>query len=85
MHEWEELKQGVWLEPIQAMLRRKTDEAWTDKHRNILRKLVVEGGSVQKRLFDTGWSDEKEVLEAVTMKKARNSIGCVPLSVVERS
>ena len=39
-----ELKEGVWLEPIQASLRRKTDEAWTDKHRNTTRKLVVEGG-----------------------------------------
>ena len=42
-HECEELKEGVWLEPIQAMLRRKTNEAWTDKHRIVMRKLVVEG------------------------------------------
>ena len=27
-HECEELKEGVWLEPIQAMLRRRTNEAW---------------------------------------------------------
>ena len=32
---------GVWLEPIQSMLRRKTNESWTDRHRNALRKLVV--------------------------------------------
>ena len=42
------------------MLRRKTKEAWTDKHRNVTRKLVVEGGWVQKRLYDIGWSDEKK-------------------------
>ena len=45
--------------PIRAVLRRKTNEAWTDKHRNVTRKLVVEGGRVQKRLYDIGWSDEK--------------------------
>ena len=32
------------MEPIQAMLRRKTNEAWTDKHRNVTRKLVKEVG-----------------------------------------
>ena len=34
-HECEELKEGVWLD---AMLRRKTKEAWTDKHRSLLRR-----------------------------------------------
>ena len=47
-HECEELKEGVWLEPIQAMLRRKTNEPWTDNHRNVMRKLVVEGGGCRK-------------------------------------
>ena len=28
-HECEELKEGVWLEPSQAVLRRKTHDAWT--------------------------------------------------------
>ena len=26
------------------MLRKKINEAWTDKHRNVMRKLVVDGG-----------------------------------------
>ena len=30
-----------------------------DKHRNVTRKLVLEGGWVQKRLYGIGWSDEK--------------------------
>ena len=59
-HECEELKGGVWQEPIQVMLRKKTNEAWMDKHRNVTRKLVVEGGWVQRRWHDTGWSDEKK-------------------------
>ena len=32
---------------------------WTDKHRKVMRKLVVEGGGVQKRLYDIEWSDDK--------------------------
>ena len=40
-HECEELTEGVWLEPIQAMMRRTISEAWTDKHRHVTRKLVV--------------------------------------------
>ena len=59
-HECEELNEGVWLDPIQAMLRRKFDEGWMDKHRNVMRKLVVEEGWVQRRLHDIGWSDEKK-------------------------
>ena len=42
--EHEELKGGVSLDPIQAMLRRKINDVWTDKHRKVTRKLVVEGG-----------------------------------------
>ena len=48
--ECEELTEGVWLEPIQAMLRRKTNEALADEHRHVMRMLVAEGGWVQKRL-----------------------------------
>ena len=59
-HECEELSKGVWLDPIGALLRRKNDGTWTDKHRNVMRKLVVEGGWVQNRLYDIGWSDEKK-------------------------
>ena len=57
-HECEELK-GVWLDPIQAMLRGRINEEWTDKHRNVMRKLVSGGGWVQKRFYDIGWSDDK--------------------------
>ena len=32
----------------------------TDKHRNVLRKIVVDGGWVQRRLYDIGWSDDKK-------------------------
>ena len=48
------------MEPALALLRKKTKEKWTEKHRNVARKLVLEGGWVQKKLHDIGWSDENE-------------------------
>ena len=41
-HENEELK-GIWVEPALALLRKKTKEEWTEKHRNVARKLALEG------------------------------------------
>ena len=32
-------------------------ENWTEKHRNVARKIFLEGGWTQKRLFGVGWSD----------------------------
>ena len=55
-HEYEELKEGAWLEPGPALLRKKVRENWTEKHRNVARKIFLEGGWTQKRLFDNGWS-----------------------------
>ena len=59
-HEYEDLKEGIWLEPALALLRTKTNDEWTEKHRNVARKLVLEEGWVQKKLFDIVWSDESE-------------------------
>ena len=59
-HEYEELKDGVWFDPIKATLREKMNEEWTNRHRIVFRKIVVEGTWVQKRLYDIGWSDEKK-------------------------
>ena len=59
-HEIEELKEGAWLEPALALLRKKTKGEWSEKHRNVARKLLLEGGWVHQRLFDIGWSDESE-------------------------
>ena len=35
--EYEELKEGIWLEPALALLRKKMKEDWTEKHRNVAR------------------------------------------------
>ena len=60
--EYEELKDGIWLEPALALLRRTAKEEWTDKHRDVARKLVLEGGWVQKRFFDKEEGTEKHRL-----------------------
>ena len=56
-HEYEEVKEEAWLEAGLALLRKKVRENWTEKHRNVARKIFWEGGWTQKRLFDIGWSD----------------------------
>ena len=48
-HECEELKEGAWLEP--GLLRKKVRENWTEKHRNVARKIFLEGGWTQKKGF----------------------------------
>ena len=55
-HEHEELKDRAWLEPGLALLRKKVRENWTEKHRNVARKIFLEGGWTQKRLFEICWS-----------------------------
>ena len=58
-HEYEELTDGVCVEPLQALPIRKTSQKRTVKHANVARKLIVEGGCTLQRLYDLGWSDEK--------------------------
>ena len=43
------MKEGAWLEPGLALLRKKVMENW--------RNIFLERGWTQKRLFDIGWSD----------------------------
>ena len=47
-HEDEELKEGIWLEPTLALLRRRTKEGWTDKHRFVARKLGLGSMGAEK-------------------------------------
>ena len=51
-------KEGTWLEPGLALLRKKVMDNWTTKYGNVLaRKIFLEGGWTQKKLFGIGWSD----------------------------
>ena len=56
-HDYEELREGAWLEPTPALLRKKLKENWTEMHRNVARKIFLIGGWTQKGMFDIGWSD----------------------------
>ena len=40
-HEYEELKEGAWLGPGLALLLKKVKENWTEKHRNVDRKIFL--------------------------------------------
>ena len=53
-HEYEELKDGA---PALGLLRKKVKEDWTEQHRNVTRKVFLEGGWKQKRPIDIGWLD----------------------------
>ena len=69
-HEYEELKEGVWLEPALALLRRRTKEEWTDKHCNVASKL--EGGWVAcRRNISTLVGQMKESVKIVTQRKVQ--------------
>ena len=63
-HEYEELKEGVGLRADLALLR-KTKEGWTEKHRNVARMLILEGGRVLGRM--------KVNVTPVTRRKAQKS------------
>ena len=67
-HEYEQLKEGAWLEPRLALLRKKVKENWTEKHRNEAMKIFLESGWTQKKLFDVGWSDVSQC-EACQMEE----------------
>ena len=56
-HQQEKLKEGAWIDPAPVLLRKKAKGVWTEKHRIVARKIFLEGGRTQKRLFDVGWSD----------------------------
>ena len=45
-HDFEELKEGIWLEPALALLRKKTKKDCAEKHRKVAEK-CLEGGWVQ--------------------------------------
>ena len=79
-HEYEELKDGVWLKPTLTLLRRGTREEWTDKHHDVARKLALGGGWKPKRLFDIGWSTK-----ANTKDVAIGNTDCIIAEVETKS
>ena len=47
----EEVKEGIWLEAALALLRRKTKDEGTDKHRHVARKRVSGGKLGAEKIF----------------------------------
>ena len=83
-HENEGLKEGAWLQPGLALLRKKAKGVWTEKHRNVASKIFLEGGWTQKRLFDIGWSDVSQC-QACKTEEGTEKAQALPLSRMARS
>ena len=64
--EQEELKEGVWLEPAPALLRKKVE-----KHRDVARKIFLEGGWTQKRVFEGGRNRKAQALPLPRMVRSQ--------------
>ena len=60
------------VEPGLALLRKRVRENWTDKNRNVARKIFLEGGWTQKRLFDFDWFDTSQC-QACKKRKGQNT------------
>ena len=43
-HEHEGLKEGAWLEPALALLQKEVKENWNEKHCDVARQILLEGG-----------------------------------------
>ena len=59
--------------PVFSDVKRELRDSWTAKHRNVMTKLVVEGGWVQKRVYDIGWSDD---MRRKRQRRRDRSTGC---------
>ena len=57
-----------------AVLRKKTKGDWTEKHRNVARKLLLEGGWIQKD-FSTLVGRMRVRVKLVTKRKAQKNTG----------
>ena len=50
-------------------------ENWTEKHRDVARKIFLEGGWTQKRLFDVGWSETSQCQAIPLPRMVRSQMG----------
>ena len=75
------MKEGTWLEPT-FVIRRRTQEGWTDKHRNVARKLETNSQGKDPRAFREPvgrWrvhkkAEAKEVEEEKEKEKIRGEV-----------
>ena len=73
-HEYEELKEGISLELALALMRKKTKEDWTEKHRNVATKLVWKE-AVCRNDSSTKVGRMKVSAKPVTRRKVQKNTG----------
>ena len=71
--EYEELKEGIWLELALALLRKKTKEEWTEKHRNVARIFGIGRRLGAEQDFSTSVGRTKVSVQLVTKRKVQKS------------
>ena len=74
-HEYEELKEGAWLEPGLALLRKKVREKWTEKHHNVDRKIFLEGGWTSKETVRYWLVGHQPTVKPARKRKEQKSTG----------
>ena len=73
-HEYEKLKEGIWLERALALLRKKTNEEWTEKTaKRCQKKCFWKAGCRRNSLTLVGLM--KLNVKPVTRRKAQKSTG----------
>ena len=66
------MTEGIWFDPVEALLRKRINEDWTDRHRNVLKIIVVEGDGCKKR-YEVAGRMKTNVKDA-TKKAPRNTV-----------
>ena len=60
-HDIEEPKEGVWLEPVKAMLKRKVSHRWTARHAAQARSWVISGAWTQQEAVRHDWDGQQQL------------------------
>ena len=84
-HEYEELKEGAWLGPGLAVVRKKEKRDWTEKHRNMARKIFLEGGWLDARKIIRYWMVGRQSVSSLSEGGRHRKAQAVPLSGMARS
>ena len=58
-HEIGELKEGIWFEPIKALLKTNPKRIWTTMYAVHARSWVINGARTRKKLYDRSWIDSR--------------------------
>ena len=82
-HEYEELKEGAWLEQALALLRKNVRENWTEKHRHVAKKIFLGRRLDAKKDYST--LDGRKVHASMSDGGRHRKAQALPLSGMARS